>query len=135
MFTFSKNERLCSQNVIERLYASRLRTLVFPVSAHWIFVDEKEAPARLQVVIVAPKKKLHHAVDRNRTKRLMRECYRLRKGALIETLEKENKAMALSLNYIHSTTPDFWKLSTSFDKLFSEITKQLTSQGNEGSLQ
>ncbi|MCR5192809.1 MAG: ribonuclease P protein component [Bacteroidales bacterium] len=135
MFTFSKNERLCSQNIIERLYASRLRTLVFPISAHWLFVEENEAPARLQVVIVAPKKKLHHAVDRNRTKRLMRECYRLRKGALIETLEKEHKAMALSLNYIHTDTPDYWKLSASFDKLIAELTKQITPQKNEGELQ
>ena len=35
-----------------------------------------------QVLIVAPKRRLRHAVDRNRAKRQMREAYRLQKHIL-----------------------------------------------------
>ena len=89
MYTFRKDERLCNKKIIGDLYASDNRLLVYPLSVHWLITEQKH-PCRLQVLIVAPKKKLHHAVDRNRTKRLMRECYRHRKHLLLETLEQKN---------------------------------------------
>ncbi len=93
MYTFRKDERLCNKKIIGDLYASDNRLLVYPLSVHWLITEQKH-PCRLQVLIVAPKKKLHHAVDRNRTKRLMRECYRHRKHLLLETLEQKNLSMA-----------------------------------------
>lgn len=77
------------------------------------------------MVIVAPKKKLHHAVDRNRAKRLMRECYRVRKQKLTEILERQDRSLALSINYIHNEILTFEQLSARFDKLIDTLAKQL----------
>ena len=124
MYTFRKDERLCNKKIIGDLYASDNRLLVYPLSVHWLITEQKH-PCRLQVLIVAPKKKLHHAVDRNRTKRLVRECYRHRKHLLLETLEQKNLSMALSINYIHNAMPDYHQLEHTFDKLLEKIIEEL----------
>lgn len=125
MFTFSKHERLCNKETIAQLYASPLRTLAFPLSVHWKYTDPSNSKQRLQVVIVAPKKKLHHAVDRNRTKRIVRECYRTRKPRLLAALESENKALVISINYILDKTPDFHKTEAVMDRIINEIVSDI----------
>ena len=126
MYTFHKDERLCNKKIISSLYSSENKLLVFPLSAHWMLTEQGQS-SRLQVLIVAPKKKLHHAIDRNRTKRVMRECYRLRKHLLYDILEQNNLNMALSINYIHNTLPDYHLLENSFDKLIEAISEDLSN--------
>ncbi len=121
MFTFKKKERLCSKTLIERLYASNNKTLVYPLSVRWLFVDDDRQASRLQVLIVAPKKKLRHAVDRNRTKRILRECYRLRKNTLIDILSQNKRYAILSVNYIDTKVPDFHKMESVFDRLADQL--------------
>lgn len=125
MYSFKKSERLCNKSIINSLYASDKRLIEYPLSAHWLILDQNSNPDRLQVLIVVPKRKLHHAVDRNRTKRLMRECYRHRKERLLNALENCNTNMALGINYLHNATPDFHRLENSFDKLFDNIINEL----------
>ena len=84
-------------------------------------VDGDENTPRVQVLIVAPKRKLHNAVDRNRTKRLIRECYRLHKAPLIEALTQQGKHIILSLNYIHTSTPNFHKLEKIMIKVIARL--------------
>lgn len=100
--------------------------MVFPLSIHWLMTDNTQ-PCRLQVVIVAPKKKLHHAVDRNRAKRLMRECYRMRKGRLLEYLERRDMSMVIGINYIHNEILDYHQLAYRFDKVFDTLINHLES--------
>ena len=121
-FSFKKKERLCSKRIIGDLYKSPDKAIVFPLSLHWMPIANAETP--IQVLIVAPKKKLHHAVDRNRAKRLMRECFRLHKGTLAEKLESEGKSIAVSINYIHSELVSFAQMEKRFIKLFEELERQ-----------
>ena len=88
-----------------------------------MFVEDNDIPSRLQVLIVAPKKKLHHAVDRNRTKRILRECYRLRKSILINALQEANRSAVLSINYIDSRPAEFHKMEPVFDRLVNQLSK------------
>ena len=83
-FTFKKEERLCSRRLIDQLYAEGHRLMAFPFSVQWMKV---EGPC--QALIVAPKRRFHHAVDRNRVRRLTRECYRLRKPTIYAFLEEQ----------------------------------------------
>ena len=84
--TFCKDERLKREQHIETLFRSGKAFSVFPIRIIWHLVPrgEERFPARAGFVV--PKKKFKHAVDRNRLKRLMREAWRLQKGAFYESI-------------------------------------------------
>ncbi|MCR5066074.1 MAG: ribonuclease P protein component [Bacteroidales bacterium] len=126
-FGFSKSEKLCSKMLIEKLYSSPNRELFFPLSIRWCFIDASESTEPVQVLIVAPKRKLHHAVDRNRTKRIIRECYRLNKKPLVDAIKQKDLHIVLSLNYIHTHTPNFHKLEASMVKLVTKLTETINN--------
>ena len=117
-FTFGKEERLCSRKLIDRLYAEGHRLMAYPFSVQWIATD---GPAPCQVMIVAPKRRFHHAVDRNRVRRLTRECWRRRKPALYDFLQQHNLCIALSLVYVHNEIMTYEQLSRKADKLMAAL--------------
>ena len=94
MNTFSKAERLCSSTLIDRLFSEGNRQIsVFPVRLVWLLADDIEG---IQVLISAPKRNFHHAVDRNRIKRQIREFYRTQSAPLKETVALKGKGLALA---------------------------------------
>lgn len=86
---FPKSEHLCSRSEIERLFSAGSRSAtVFPVRAVYRVSHDIEGkePAIKAMVSVA-KRRMHHAVDRNRAKRQLREAYRLHKDTLMGVLQ------------------------------------------------
>ncbi|MBR4738809.1 MAG: ribonuclease P protein component [Bacteroidales bacterium] len=123
---FPKAEHLCSRRLIERLYAEGQRLRVFPYNVQWLEVPAQEVPC--QVLIVVPKRRLHHAVDRNRVKRLTRECYRLHKEPLLKLLQDQERCIALSLVYLHNEVMTYEQLYHKFDKLMAALEKELSHE-------
>ncbi|MBQ6742328.1 MAG: ribonuclease P protein component [Bacteroidales bacterium] len=121
-FTFKKEERLCSRQLIDRLYNEGHRLMAFPYSVQWMKVD-----GPCQVMIVAPKRKFHHAVDRNRVRRLTRECYRLRKHILYQFLEEHGISIVFSMIYIHNEIMPYEQLGHKMDKLLAALEKEITT--------
>lgn len=81
-----KIEKLCSKTVIDRLFqpgADAERALVFPLRVVW-----SESAARVdgttcaRFLIMVPKRRLRHAVDRVKMRRRIREAYRLNRNLL-----------------------------------------------------
>ena len=116
--TFSKDERLCSRRLIDRLYAEGHRFMAFPYSVQWLLVDD---PGCRQVMIVAPKRRFHHAVDRNRVKRLTRECYRQRKHQLYAALDERRQGLVFSMVYTHSDILTYDQLGRKMDRLIANL--------------
>lgn len=138
MYTFSKGERLCSQKLIDTVFQQGERLMVFPFSVRWMVIPEGDTvpfESHAQVLIVAPKRKLRHAVDRNRTKRLMRECYRLQKPELYQFLEENRLRLILSLSYMHNEVFPYSvlypKSAKMLTKLKQEILKKCSSSCEE----
>lgn len=129
MNTFSKEERLCSRSLIDCLYAKGHRMMAFPYSVQWMTVDNMDVPT--QVMIVAPKRRLHHAVDRNRVKRLTRECWRLHKQPLYDWLEQNHLQIVLALVYVHNGILDYKQLDAKMDKLIVQLKNEIAQTAYE----
>ena len=126
-FTFSKEERLCSRQLIDRLYNEGHRMMAYPYSVQWMIVTDLSNHTPCQVLIVAPKRKFHHAVDRNRVRRLTRECYRLRKQHLYDFLNVHGISIVFSMVYIHNEIMSFEQLGHKMDKLLEQLEKEITA--------
>lgn len=88
-FTFPKAEHLCLQKEIEALFrAGTFSHSAYPLRIVCKKVDHEHGPA-VKVLLSVAKRKLRHAVDRNRAKRQLREAYRLQKELLLSTLPQE----------------------------------------------
>ncbi len=115
-FAFKKEERLCSRRLIDQLYTEGHRLMAFPYSVQWLAV---EGPC--QVMIVAPKRKFKHAVDRNHVRRLTRECYRQRKDTLYNFLQEHGISIIFSMVYIHNEIMTYEQLGHKMDKLLTSL--------------
>ena len=79
--TFPKTERLCSRKAIEALFAGGNRSFsAFPLRVVYRAVPEDAT----QMMVSVSKRHFKHAVDRNRTKRQIREAWRLNRDILLQ---------------------------------------------------
>ena len=111
--TFRKRERMVSNLLIEALFDSGKSRSVsaFPLRAVYQTTERREGSAPVQVLISVPKKRFHHAVDRNRVKRQIREAYRRHKELLWQQIP-DDKMMLLGFVWLsdrHSPTAEVEK--------------------------
>ena len=93
-FSFEKKEHVVSQKLIDELFTGgnsqsvaafplrvvyMVKPLNVPIGSDSSLIEKCPAP---QVLLSVSKKRFHHAVDRNRAKRQLREAYRLNKHLL-----------------------------------------------------
>lgn len=114
--TFPKSERLCGDQVIDRLYKEGRRFVVWPIRVTYMPITD--APS--EVLVWAPKSLFKRAVDRNRLRRQMREAYRLNKQVLLSA----DKHYHLALNYIDKEMQDY----KTINKAMLKILKRLVSE-------
>lgn len=79
-YTFTKEERLCSQKQIELLFNNSSSFILYPFRFVWTTQDLADAKYPAEIAISVPKKRFKRAVDRNKIKRLIREAYRKNKS-------------------------------------------------------
>ena len=93
---FPKSERIVSQKLIDELFTSgQSHSLAaFPLRAVYMLKPQSQG---IQILISVPKRQLHHAVDRNRVKRQLREAYRHQKTLLADALPADR---SLSIAFI-----------------------------------
>lgn len=96
--TFPKAEHLCLQRDIEALFSpGRYSHSAFPLRIVVRPMPYDGSGARVKVLLSVSKRKLRHAVDRNRVKRQIREGYRLQKNDFIALLPAD---VALHIAFI-----------------------------------
>ncbi|MCR4614023.1 MAG: ribonuclease P protein component [Bacteroidaceae bacterium] len=127
--TFTKAERLCSQKLIDQLFAGGNASIAaFPLRAIYRLSERGENDAApIAVLVSVPKRRLHRAVDRNRMKRQIREAYRRNKHTLWEWLEANGKRMELAFICISDSLCESSRVTASVQKILRRIEETLTA--------
>lgn len=116
-YTLTKDERLCSKKLIERLFAGGNRSFpTFPLRVVYMSLSPEENTADASILISVPKKRFKHAVKRNLVKRQVREAYRQHKHILLDALKAQEtpRKMVMAFiwldNKIHTTEEVTYKV-------------------------
>ena len=128
---FRKSERLNSKLIIDKLFAGGNRSsAVFPLRVVYMPVPVDEAPDSMNgvpvsVLISVPKKRFHHAVDRNRMKRLVREAYRTNKGILWDAMEGRDFKMAVAFVCTTDSLPNYHQVQKAVVKALTKVSESV----------
>lgn len=132
--TFKKSERLNSKIIIDKLFAGGNSSMAaFPLRVVFMSIPLDEAPETMcdvpaSILISVPKKRFHHAVDRNRMKRLVREAYRTNKSILWEVLDGKDYKMAIAFICITDKMPTFAQVNKAVTKVLVRITEKIEKE-------
>jgi ribonuclease P protein component len=122
-FTYPKHEKLKSQKHIELLFSEGKSVSKFPLRLVYVPI-ELENDEKIKIGVSVSKKNFKKAVDRNHYKRLLRECYRLNKHLLLETIERPYAIMLFYQTKDAMTFVDMnQKAVHLFEKFILEIKK------------
>jgi ribonuclease P protein component len=117
-YSYHKTEKLKSRKRLNELFTKGRSFAVFPVKVFYVVDAACENPVKAGVGVSA--RNFKKAVDRNRIKRLLRECYRLNKIALHETASKQEKSVSVFFLYIGKELPEYEML---FEKMKTALLK------------
>lgn len=140
--TLHKNARLRLRSLIDPLYMpGASKATVFPLRANFRALSQSQLSAafrgpepegigRLQVMLVVPKRKLHHAVDRVAMRRRMREAWRLERAPLLRWIdsrpeEQKVRTLSVSLLYLANARKDMARIRERMRELVADIIKKL----------
>ena len=122
----SKAERIHSRLVVESLFSSRNSSIaVYPLRIVWTIDESTEGTAPASILVSVPKKRMHHAVNRNRMKRMVREAYRLNKQILLSRLEGSGRHVDIAFICIADNVPTSSQVSKSVVKALARISDSI----------
>ena len=131
--TFGKQEKLCAKRAIDRLFVGgNSRSVVaFPIRLVYMPVEREQDESLLKVLVTVSKKHFKHAVDRNRTKRLLREAWRLHRNEILQLLRlKHTGGLDVALIWLDDklwTAKDVDnRMSLLLKRLSDKLSEQLT---------
>lgn len=121
-FSFGKEEKLKSKKLLEQLFATSKSFTVFPIKLMFIQVTEKlDFP--IKTAVGCSSKHFKNATDRNKIKRMLREQYRLNKIALHQTINTQQKQLAIFILYIDKIMPEKNTLPLTMPKVINKLIK------------
>ncbi|PQJ21868.1 ribonuclease P protein component [Tenacibaculum sp. SG-28] len=119
--SLGKEERLKSKKLIGNLYAEGKSIKVFPLRMVYLQTEHTSTyPA--QVGVSVPKRNFKRAVDRNRIKRLLRECYRKEKSLVYNEISKPYVFM---ISYLAKEEWSYGDLEAKMIKLLNTFVKEV----------
>lgn len=121
----SKAERIHSRSVVESLFSGNNSSVaIYPLRIVWSSVESSIPSA--SILVSVPKKRMHHAVDRNRMKRMVREAYRLNKRTLLAALQDSNTHLDIAFICIADNMPTSSQVSKSVIKALARISDTIS---------
>jgi ribonuclease P protein component len=123
-FTFKKEERLCSQIIIGKLFSEGESFLSFPLKVVMLKTT-LPSPIPVQSAFSVSKRNFKKAVHRNLIKRRMREAFRLNKNNFYEKLEEGNCQLALMFIFIGKEISAYPEIEKGMEAAIRKILKKI----------
>jgi len=130
MFTFKKEERLCSKKLIDELFHNGSSFLLYPFRITWLSA-ELPAGIPVQVLINVSKRRFKRAHDRNLIKRRVREAYRLHKAAYLYSKLPEGKQFLLAVNFVGKEISSYQFIEKKLIAVFERLIKAYQDERTE----
>ncbi|WP_262488019.1 ribonuclease P protein component [Chitinophaga niabensis] len=124
-YSFNKEEKLKSRKMIETLFRKGKAFSIFPYRVIFMPATLTSDKYPVQAGFSVSSRKFPHAVDRNRIKRLGRECYRLQKQGLYDALAGKSTQMAVFFIYTDKKIADFPTLRDKFSVILERLKKSI----------
>ena len=124
MFHFPKNQKLCNEKAIERLFENGKSLAEKPFRIIYN-IDNNNEDVFLKALIVVPKKRVRLASDRNVIKRRVKEAYRLQKSELEKYLKSNNQQLNLAIIYQKHEILDYKLIEVKIKLLLSRLKEEL----------
>lgn len=123
--TFPKEEKLCSQKLMDEMFRTGHSFLMYPLRVVWKQVEEFPVESPAQAGFSVAKRLFKHAVSRNRLKRMLRESYRLQKHLLFDRLIQANVHIALMFVYIAKEELPYAKIEPAVMRAIGRINSEI----------
>lgn len=124
--TLSKNDKLKSKKLIERLFSEGKQVKSYPFRMIYLPLDATYQ-SNIKVGFSVPKRLVKLAVHRNRIKRIMLEVYRKNKKLFTNKL---NKPHMILLIYMHKEELNYNELELAIQKISKKFLTKIREDGN-----
>lgn len=126
-FSFGKAEKIYLKDEIEAVFASRASFVNYPARTLYLLRDGLPGEPRVKLLISVPKKRIRHAVGRNRVKRLFREAFRLRKEEF-SALVPSGSSLLVSMVFVADKVCSFSDAEASISKALAKLAAALSPE-------
>ncbi len=120
-FTLKREERLKSKKIIAKLYEEGKSIKVFPLRMVYLQI-EHTSNYPVQIGFSVPKRNFKRAVDRNKIKRLLRECYRKEKHTIYS---ESNKKFVFMISYLAKEDRGYFEIEMKMKKLLTNFITEI----------
>ena len=122
---FPKSERLSFKRDIDHLFDNGQSFISFPLRIVYLPVTGDNHPEPgISALVCVPKKRIKHAVDRNRIKRLIRESFRLNKSEITDFCIGSGKLIHIGFMYVSNDVLPYPDMEKAMRKALYRICRQ-----------
>lgn len=124
MEDFPKYERICKESEIQSLFSQGTGFSSYPYRVVFRSRPVGDRPPTCRLLLSVSKKRFHHAIKRNRMKRLIREAWRKNKSKLYEICNRDTISMDVALVYNATVIHSYETMLDKTSKAVNELIKR-----------
>lgn len=121
-----KSQRIYLKKAVQTLFEEGKGFSLYPfrVIVHLYDADNQE-DALPRILVSVSKKRFHHAIKRNRVKRLIRESWRKNKAELMKLCEEHNKTLDVAFVYNATVILKYVEIEENMKKVVERLVEKL----------